>query len=86
MTKDSWAKWVLTHFRISFLADANPTGSQRAPVTLWDGSVFTNEAFFLWMFGEFGDESGERFLRVASWDTRSVTAPRLLRIAYEQID
>ena len=86
VAKDGWANWVLTHFRISFLADANPSGSQRAPVKFWDGSDFTNEAFFLWMFGESGDEPGERFPRVASWDTRSVMGPRLLGIAYEQID
>ena len=28
-TPDSWSNWVLTHFRISFMADANPSGSQR---------------------------------------------------------
>lgn len=89
LTRDrgcAWASAVRERFRLSFLADANPSGSQRAPVKFWDGSVHPNEVFFLWMFGESGEAEGERFPRVAAWDDREVTPPRLLGIAYEQLD
>lgn len=84
--QDAWSAYVRSHFRLSFVADANPSGSQRAPVKFWDGTDYPNETFFLWMFGESGDAQGERFPRVAAWDRREVTEPRLLGIAYEQID
>lgn len=84
--KTLWSSWVLGNFRLSFMADANPTGSQRSPVKFWDGSEVTNETFFLWMFGESGEAAGERFPRVDTWDVREVTPPRLIGIAYEQID
>lgn len=86
---DRWRDWrdqVLSHFIITLMPDANPQGSQRAPVKFWDGSRFPNAQFFLWMFGESGDQIGERFPRVACWDKREVTPPALLGIAYEQID
>ncbi len=83
---DPWSEWALAHYRISFLADANPSGSQRAPVKFWDGTEFENETFFLWMFGESGEKAGERFPRLNTWDDRDVTPPRLLGIAYEQVD
>ena len=83
---DDWSETVLAEFRISFMPDANPSGSQRSPVKFWDGSEIPNEEFFLWMFGESGDVEGERFPRVATWDMREVTNPRILGIAYEQID
>ena len=84
--KDPWESWLLANYRLSFLPDANPTGSQRAPVKFWDGAVIPNETFFLWMFGASGETEGERFPRVAAWDVRKVTPPKLLGIAYEQID
>jgi len=81
-----WRKWVLENFVVTFVPDANPGGSQRAPVKFWDGSKIPNEQFFLWMFGESGETPGERFPRVAAWNMREVTPPALLGIAYEQID
>ncbi|MBT5830307.1 MAG: hypothetical protein HOH77_08955 [Candidatus Latescibacteria bacterium] len=83
---DAWRETVLEEFVITLVPDANPMGSVRAPVTFWDGSHISNERFFLWMFGESGEEVGARFPRVACWDKREVTEPALLGIAYEQID
>lgn len=83
---DSWRESILSQFVITLVPDANPMGSVRAPVTFWDGSKIPNERFFLWMFGESGDQAGERFPRVACWDKRDVTEPALLGIAYEQIN
>jgi hypothetical protein len=83
---DAWSQWLLSNFRLSVLPDANPGGSQRAPVKFWDGTQYPNQEFFLWMFGESGDEAGQRFPRVPCWDSRQVTFPALLGIAYEQID
>ncbi len=83
---EEWRRWVLDHFVLTLIPDANPGGSQRAPVKFWDGSVIPNERFFLWMFGESGEIPGERFPRVDAWDIREVTPPSLLGIAYEQID
>ena len=84
--RDEWSEYLVSNFRLSFVPDANPTGSQRAPVKFWDGTAFPNETFFLWMFGESGETPGERFPRVATWDTREVAEPAILGIAYEQID
>jgi hypothetical protein len=84
--EDDWSTEILARFRLSFMADANPTGSRRAPVKFWDGTRYPNETFFLWMFGESGEIDGERFPRVGAWDRREVTDPKLLGIAYEQID
>ena len=81
-----WREWVLANFVITLVPDANPGGSQRSPVKFWDGVKIPNEQFFLWMFGESGATPGERFPRVASWDMRKVIPPRLLGIAYEQIE
>lgn len=83
---EDWRQKILSEFVITLVPDANPMGSARAPVTFWDGSYVPNETFFLWMFGESGDQAGERFPRVACWDKREVTWPALLGIAYEQID
>ena len=81
-----WRRWALENFVITFVPDANPGGSQRAPVKFWDGSKIPNEKFCRWMFGESGETPGDRFPRVAAWDMREVTPPALLGIAYEQID
>ena len=81
-----WRRWVMERFVLTLMPDANPTGSQRAPVKFWDGTTIPNERFFLWMFGESGEVAGERFPRVDAWDMREVTPPALLGIAYEQID
>jgi hypothetical protein len=82
----AWRDWALERFVLTFMPDANPSGSQLAPVRFWDGSAIPNERFFLWMFGESGEAAGERFPRVDAWDIREVTPPSLLGIAYEQID
>ncbi len=82
----TWRQDVWSRFTLTFVPDANPGGSERAPVRFWDGTRIPNETFFLWMFGERGDAPGERFPRVPSWDDRETVPPRLLGIAYEQID
>jgi hypothetical protein len=82
----TWRENVLERFTLTFVPDANPGGSQRSPVRFWDGSQIPNETFFLWMFGERGDAPGERFPRVPAWDSRETPPPKLLGIAYEQID
>ena len=81
-----WRKEILRHHLITFVPDANPGGSCRAPVKFWDGSEIPNEKFFLWMFGESGEKAGERFPRLSEWDRREVEEPALIGIAYEQID
>ncbi|MDA0745688.1 MAG: M14 family zinc carboxypeptidase [bacterium] len=82
----AWREYVLKNFIVTLVPDANPGGSQHAPVKFWDGSEVPNERFFLWMFGESGETPGERFPRVDTWDMRKVTPPALLGVAYEQID
>jgi hypothetical protein len=82
----AWRAWVLAHFSITLVPDANPGGSARAPVEFWDGTEIANEQFFLWMFGESGEEKGTRFPRVDAWDMREVVAPALIGIAYEQLE
>ena len=83
---EAWRREMLRDFVLTVVPDANPGGSQRAPVKFWDGSEIPNERFFLWMFGESGEKPGERFPRLDAWDMRKVTPPALLGIAYEQID
>jgi len=83
---EAWRADTLRAFAITFVPDANPSGSQRAPVKFWDGTQIPNEQFFLWMFGESGEEPGQRFPRLDAWDMRTVVRPALLGIAYEQID
>lgn len=80
-----WRQWVLENFVVTLVPDANPSGSQRAPVRFWDGSYCDNRQFYLWMFGESGEKPGERFPRVPAWDMREVTPPALLGICYERI-
>lgn len=81
-----WCRWALENFVITLVPDANPSGSQRAPVKFWDGSYCENRQFYLWMFGESGEEPGARFPRVPAWDMREVTPPALLGICYERLD
>jgi len=83
---EAWRRWVLDHFVLTLVPDANPGGSRRAPVKFRDGSEISNEQFFLWMFGESGEEPGARFPRVPAWDAREVTPPALVGITCEQID
>ena len=82
----AWRSHILKNYVITLIPDANPSGSERAPVKFWNGSEIPNEQFFLWMFGESGETARERFPRLADWDMREVTPPALLGIAYEQID
>ena len=80
-----WREHILNRFVVTLVPDSNPSGSRRAPVKFWTGEQVSREQFLLWMFGESGERPGERFPRVAAWDMREVTPPRLLGIAYEQI-
>ena len=52
---DLWSESVLAQFWISFLCDANPTGSPRVHVKFWEGSQYPNETPCLWMSG--GDKA-----------------------------
>ena len=85
-THPSWRSHILQNYVITLIPDANPFGSERAPVKFWDGSEIRNEQFFLWMFGESGEKPGERFPRLADWNLQEVTPPALLGIAYEEIE
>jgi hypothetical protein len=81
-----WRPWALQRFSITLVLDANPSGSARAPVEFWDGTEIANEHFFLCMFGESGEQQGERFPRVDAWDMREVVPPASIGIAYERLD
>lgn len=81
-----WREWALANFVVTLLLDANPSGSQRAPVKFWSGSQVSREEFRLWMFGESGAKAGQRFQRVAAWDVRKVQPPARIGNAYEQIN
>ncbi|MBN1676618.1 MAG: hypothetical protein JXR37_36580 [Kiritimatiellae bacterium] len=81
-----WRAHVLKRFVLTLVPDVNPGGSRRAPVKFWTGTQIPREQFKLWMFGESGGTPGERFPRVDTWDMRKVTPPKLLGIAYEQIN
>lgn len=83
---EAWRDAVRDRFTVTFMPDANPSGSQWAPVRFWNGAEIPNETFFLWMFGGSGEKNGERFPRVGCWDLREVVEPALIGIAYEQID
>ena len=81
-----WHDAIRDLFTVTFVADANPSGSQHAPVRFWDGKEIPNEEFFLLMFGESGESPGERFPRVAWWDASQVVPPEQIGIAYERLD
>lgn len=64
--------------------DANPGGRRWAPVLWWDGSRYTNEEFWPWMFGVHPDGQSRWWKRVARWDLRE-ESPLRPGIAYEQV-
>lgn len=51
---EAWRDAVRDRFTVTFMPDANPSGSQRAPVRFWNGAEIPNETFFLWMFRGIG--------------------------------
>lgn len=76
---------VLRNCLITFMPDANPDGTARAPVEYWDGSRYTNEEFWAWMRGVDPD-TGRMWKRVDLWDdTQEEKLPTRYGIVYEQI-
>ena len=76
---------VLKQSLLTFLVDANPDGTARAPVEYWDGSQYTNEEFWAWMRGVDPD-TGKMWKRVDIWDdTKEEKLPTRYGIVYEQI-
>jgi hypothetical protein len=76
---------LLASLALTFLPDANPHGSQRAPVQWWDGTQFTNDEFWVWMRG-LDPETGKMWHRYDKWDMREVEPkPASVGIVYEQV-
>ncbi len=76
---------VLRQAKLTFILDANPDGTARAPVEAWDGSRYTNEEFWAWMRGPDPD-TGKMWKRVDIWDdTKEEKLPTRYGIVYEQI-
>jgi len=76
---------VLRDSLLTFLVDANPDGTARAPVEAWDGSEYTNEEFWAWMRGVDPD-TGKMWKRVDLWDdTKEEKLPTRYGVVYEQI-
>ncbi|MBC7288038.1 MAG: hypothetical protein H5T86_08370 [Armatimonadetes bacterium] len=76
---------VLEQVTVIFIPDANPDGTERAPVTWWDGTQYTNEEFWVWMRG-LNPETGKMWERYDKWDIRTVEPkPATIGIVYEQI-
>lgn len=76
---------VLRETLLTFIIDANPDGTARAPVTWWDGSQYSNEEFWAWMRG-IDPDTGKMWKRVDLWDdTKEDKLPLRYGIVYEQI-
>jgi len=76
---------VLDKALITFILDANPDGTARAPVEAWDGSRYTNEEFWAWMRGPDPD-TGLMWKRVDIWDdTKEEKLPTRYGIVYERV-
>ena len=76
---------VLRETLLTFIIDANPDGTARAPVNWWDGSEYTNEEFWAWMRG-IDPDTGKMWKRVDLWDdTKEDKLPLRYGIVYEQI-
>jgi len=76
---------VLSALTISFIPDANPGGTERAPVPWWDGTQYTNEEFWVWMRGR-DPRTGKMWGRYDIWDIRQVDPkPETIGIVYERI-
>ncbi|HJN15074.1 MAG TPA: hypothetical protein QGH10_06280 [Armatimonadota bacterium] len=70
---------------VTFIPDANPDGTARAPVEYWDGYEYTNDEFWAWMRGP-DRETGLMWKRVDIFDTRvEENLPTRLGIVYEPI-
>jgi hypothetical protein len=76
---------VLRQALITFILDANPDGTARAPVEYWDGSRYDNEEFWSWMRG-LDPETGRMWKRVDLWDDRTERPlPSRYGIVYEPV-
>lgn len=76
---------ILAETVLTFLPDANPGGTARAPVHFWDGKLFSNDEFWAWMRGV-DRETGGMWKRVDLWDDRIESPlPTRYGIVYEQI-
>jgi hypothetical protein len=70
---------------VTFIPDANPDGTARAPVEFWDGSQYTNEEFWAWMRGP-DPQTGKMWKRVDLFDVREEeNLPERIGIVYEPI-
>ncbi len=79
------AEQVLDALSLTFIPDANPAGTERAPVKWWDGTQYTNEEFWVWMRGR-DRLTGKMWERYDKWDARTVeNPPETVGIVYEQI-
>lgn len=76
---------ILDAATLTFLPDANPGGTERAPVLWWDGTQYTNEEFWVWMRG-LHPQTGRMWERFDKWDMREVDPrPATIGIVYEQV-
>ncbi len=76
---------LLRRLTITFIPDANPGGTERAPVGWWDGTQYTCEEFWVWMRGR-NPETGGMWERYDIWDIRTVEPkPATIGIVYEQV-
>ncbi len=79
------AEAVRRRLLVTYIPDANPDGTARAPVEAWDGSQYTNEEFWAWMRGP-DPETGKMWKRVDLFDVRQEeNLPERLGIVYEPI-
>ena len=76
---------ILRDCLLTFILDANPTGTAQAPVESWDGSQYTNEELWIWMRG-LDLETCRMWQRVDIWDERKVYPfPVRYGIVYEHV-
>ena len=76
---------VTNQIAVVFIPDANPGGTERAPVRWWDGTQYTNEEFWVWMRG-LNTQTGGMWERYDKWDVRTVdNPPGTIGIVYEQV-
>ena len=76
---------ILGQTLLTFMPDANPDGTARAPVRAWDGSQYTNEEFWAWMRGP-DPITGKMWKRVDLWDdTVESPLPARYGIVYERV-
>ena len=80
-----WRQKIMDHVIITVVPDANPDGSNRAPVKFWDGSGESYEEFLMWMFGKTHDDPPKLIQRVDRWDDRKVH-PAHIGLTYERIN